>query len=145
MLSSSSSRPATTSSIVPWLCTLPLTAETNTWRSSPDNLVFSAPNGGMIYRTTFLRRVLAPASQQAGIGKVRTHDLRHTAGDLGLKNGATMEDVKAMLGHASIAITIDIYGHRDEDDAQSIQDAMDRAHQVATGRSSPSATMRGSG
>src|SRR5688572_22333174 len=99
----------------------------------------------MIYRTTFLRRVLAPAARQAGVGRVRTHDLRHTAGDLALKNGATMEDVKAMLGHSSIAITIDVYGHRDEDDAQSIRDAMDRAHRESPGRSSPIVNMPGSG
>lgn len=85
-----------------------------------------APSGGR--ESQVLRRVLAPAALRAGVGRVRTHDLRHTAGDLWLKNGATMEDVKATLGHSSFAITMDVYGHRDEDDSQSIRDAMDRAH-----------------
>lgn len=46
---------------------------------------------------------------------VRFHDLRHTAGSLMLKAGASIADVKEILGHSSIAVTAAIYLHSYED------------------------------
>jgi len=41
---------------------------------------------------------------------MRIHDLRHTAASLMLGSGATLDDVKRYLGHASIVETSDLYG-----------------------------------
>ena len=48
----------------------------------------------------------------AGITRrVRVHDLRHTYVSLALQRGVPLMVVSRQLGHASIAITADIYGH----------------------------------
>ena len=46
---------------------------------------------------------------------IRFHDLRHSAGSLMLKAGASIADVKEILGHSSIAVTAAIYLHSYED------------------------------
>jgi integrase len=42
---------------------------------------------------------------------VRFHDLRHTCATLLLTKGVHPKIVSEMLGHSSIAITLDIYSH----------------------------------
>ena len=42
---------------------------------------------------------------------MRFHDLRHTAATLLLSRGVNPKIVSEMLGHATIAITLDIYSH----------------------------------
>jgi len=44
-----------------------------------------------------------------GLRHVRFHDLRHTAATLMLESGSRLEEVSQALGHASIAITKDVY------------------------------------
>jgi integrase/recombinase XerD len=52
------------------------------------------------------------------------HSFRHTYATWLLRRGAGMENVKELLGHASIATTIDTYGHLTVEDARrTLQDA----------------------
>lgn len=44
---------------------------------------------------------------------IRFHDLRHTCASLLLSNDSTLKDVQAWLGHSSITMTADVYGHLD--------------------------------
>ena len=48
---------------------------------------------------------------QAGLPKIRFHDLRHTAASLLLNNGIPVIVVSNILGHSKPSITLDIYGH----------------------------------
>ncbi len=50
-------------------------------------------------------------ARQAGLGEFRLHDLRHTHASLILQQGIHPKVVQERLGHASIAITLDIYSH----------------------------------
>jgi integrase len=43
--------------------------------------------------------------------KIRVHDLRHTYASLAIQRGVPLLTVSRQLGHSSIAITADIYGH----------------------------------
>jgi len=43
--------------------------------------------------------------ERAGLGGLKPRDLRHTAAKLLRNNGASIEDVSALLGHRSIATT----------------------------------------
>jgi integrase len=51
------------------------------------------------------------ACSKARIGKWHPHELRHTAASLMLANGVPLQVVSEILGHASIRITSDVYGH----------------------------------
>ena len=42
---------------------------------------------------------------------LRPHDLRHTCASLHIKHGTPPKVLSEMLGHASVAITLDRYGH----------------------------------
>jgi hypothetical protein len=42
---------------------------------------------------------------------IRFHDLRHTAATLLLERGVNPKEVSEMLGHASVAVTLTLYGH----------------------------------
>ena len=46
-----------------------------------------------------------------GLRQIRLHDLRHTFALLLLQQGESVVNVKEQLGHASIQITVDTYGH----------------------------------
>lgn len=51
------------------------------------------------------------ALQTAGLPRVRLHDLRHTAATLLLELGVHPKIVSEMLGHSTIAVTLDLYSH----------------------------------
>jgi integrase len=70
-----------------------------------------------------LRRALATA----GLPIIRFHDLRHTAATILMGGGAHPKVASEMLGHATTAITLDLYSHVSQDMQQSAVDIMDRA------------------
>lgn len=71
------------------------------------------------------RRVLDPACATAGLQGVTPHDLRHTAASLAIASGANVKAVQRMLGHASAAMTLDIYAGLFGDDLDGAADALD--------------------
>ena len=46
-----------------------------------------------------------------GRPELRVHDLRHTAASVWLASGADPKVVQRVLGHATAAMTMDLYGH----------------------------------
>ncbi len=62
-------------------------------------------------RATCINVCSSPAIENAGLRKVRIHDLRHTFASLLIQDGANLAYVKEQLGHSSIAVTVDLYGH----------------------------------
>jgi integrase len=48
---------------------------------------------------------------RAGLRYIRIHDLRHTFASLVIQQGEALAYVKDQMGHASIKITMDVYGH----------------------------------
>jgi integrase len=75
---------------------------------NPDGYVFIDANGQRL-RPDYLTRRLAVLIAEAGLPPVRLHDLRHGAASLALAAGVDLKVVQAMLGHASIVTTADIY------------------------------------
>jgi integrase len=62
--------------------------------------------------------------ERKGLPAVRFHDLRQAAGSIMLKNRVPMHVVSRILGHATIATTVNIYGHVEDealDDAPAAQ------------------------
>jgi|HubBroStandDraft_6_1064221.scaffolds.fasta_scaffold258054_1 integrase len=76
-----------------------------------DELVFRSPDGKILDPDNLYHRIFLPVLAKAGIRRIRLHDLRHTFGSLLLQNGASIIYVKEQMGHSSIQVTVDTYGH----------------------------------
>ena len=59
----------------------------------------------------FWRHVWTPVLDKAGVRHVRIHDARHTYASLMLRRGVPVAYVCRQLGHSSIQVTVDLYGH----------------------------------
>jgi integrase len=78
----------------------------------PDEFVWPAPGGGPMRWTSFMRWHYKPAVKAAGLpASTRAHDLRHTCASLAIRSGASIKAVQKLMGHASAAFTLDVYGH----------------------------------
>lgn len=74
--------------------------------------VFSSPEGVALRRRNFYRREYKPALLAAGLDpRMRFHDLRHTCAALLIGQGAHAKEIQERLGHSTIRLTFDRYGH----------------------------------
>ncbi len=72
--------------------------------------VFDMPSGRPPHPTTIYDD-LAKVAKRARVPRIRVHDLRHLAAALMFASGAHPKTVSTLLGHSSIGITTDLYGH----------------------------------
>jgi integrase len=70
-------------------------------------------------------RAFQAAVLRAELPRTRFHDLRHAAATFLLAQGMTLEDVKNLLGHSSITLTSNTYGHELEQRQREVARAMD--------------------
>ena len=98
--------------------TVPLVAELvpiiDRWSAGkePQAWLFAAPGGGPLRESNWKRSVGWRAARvAAGVPDVRVHDLRHTAASQWLAAGADPKVVQRVLGHATAAMTMGLYGH----------------------------------
>jgi integrase len=75
-----------------------------------DDLVFSSIEGQPVDPGT-LTHGFARIARKAGLPHTRFHDLRHTFATLMLLGGVHPKIVCEMLGHSSVAFTLDTYSH----------------------------------
>ncbi len=95
--------------------------------SSPDGLVFTAAGGALLRRSNFRRSAWGPALKAAGLDPgVRVHDLRHTCAALLIAQGAHPKAIQARLGHSTIRVTLDRYGHLFPGLDDSLMDGLDQ-------------------
>ena len=107
----------------------------NEWRHTcPEgeaNLVFPNGKGGVDSLPNMHRRGLGPLQVAAGIisdpthPKYGLHSLRHAAASLFIEQGFSPKRVQALMGHSSIQVTFDTYGHlfpsKDDDTVAMLQ------------------------
>ena len=96
---------------------------------SPDTLVFVTARGLPLRHGNFMTRYYKPAVKSAlppHLHGLRFHDLRHTCASLLINPpiSANPKAVMAQLGHTSIQITFDRYGHMYEDYRTEIADRL---------------------
>lgn len=91
-------------------------------------LVFTSEKGTLMNPTNLRERSFAPLLKKAGLPAIRFHDLRHTCATLLLSRNVNPKIVSEMLGHASIAITLDTYSHvlpnMQDSAAKALEDAL---------------------
>jgi integrase len=75
----------------------------------------------------FVRAVRAAQAADRSFPTITPHDLRHTAASLAISAGANVKAVQRMLGHASAAMTLDVYADLFDDDLESVAVAMTKA------------------
>lgn len=73
--------------------------------------VFSSAEGGFLRYDNFRSRVWKPSVAHAGLVGVTFHDLRHTTVPLLVSEGAHLFEAQGWIGHSSIKVTYDTYGH----------------------------------
>jgi integrase len=91
------------------------------WADS--GLVFTTELGGPVDPRNLLR-VIEAAAKAAKIPGVGVHTLRHSAAVSWLEAGVHIKAVADLLGHSSIAITGDVYGHTSDDTARAAVDGL---------------------
>ena len=90
-------------------------------------------DSGHVFATTIgtpieaaaVTRAFRRALERAALPRSRFHDLRHAAATFLLAQGFTLEDVKNLLGHSSITLTSNTYGHVLEQRQEQVASGMD--------------------
>ena len=88
-----------------------------------DQLLFGGAHGEHLRRTRTdgsSRGWFTQAVRRADLPTLTPHDLRHTAASLSIQAGANVKAVQRMLGHASAAMTLDVYADLFDDDLDSV-------------------------
>lgn len=101
----------------------------------PDGFLFSAGAMPLPYPHAtsgwFAKAVRGAQLVDSTIPAVTPHDLRHTAASLAVSSGANVKAVQRMLGHASAAMTLDVYADLFDDDLDAVAKAMSAARKTA--------------
>ncbi len=101
---------------------------------TPDDILFPGREGGHLRRPNSgetKRSWLKTAIRVSGLPSLTVHELRHTAASLSVQAGANVKAVQRMLGHASAAMTLDVYSDLFDDDLDVVADALDKARAEA--------------
>ena len=75
------------------------------------NLVFPSQEGKPMDSHNMVNRHFHPALKRAKLRRIRFHDLRHTYAALLIDQEENPKYIQTQMGHASISITMDVYGH----------------------------------
>jgi integrase len=110
-----------------------LRAYQKTIQEDQEALVFTSPKGSPLRVSNFRRRVWWPSLERAGLPhELRIHDLRHTCATMLISRGVHPKAIQHHLGHASIDITMNRYGHLLPDQFNDLAAQLDAAHGLAT-------------
>jgi len=96
----------------------------------PSALVFDDGYGGYqrrVHASENERTRWVAAMRKAGVERMVLHDLRHTAASLAVSAGANVKAVQRMLGHASAAMTLDVYSDLFDEDLEAVAERLDLA------------------
>lgn len=100
--------------------------------SGRNELVFAAPEGGVLRNRNARRSWFNAAAAAIGEPGLTPHELRHTAASLAVSAGGNVKAVQRMLGHASAAMTLDRYADLFDDDLDAVADRLDGIRESLT-------------
>jgi integrase len=114
-------------------------------------LVFTSPRGEVLNDDNFRHRVFRPAVRRTKLTSFRFHDLRHTYAALMVAAGAHPKYLQAQMGHSSIRVTLDLYGHLFPDANRGVLESLDaltapsRPHRANAPKTTPKEKVPASG
>lgn len=101
----------------------------------PGERIWSAPRGGYVPRPNAREGYWQRAIAASGVPRVTPHELRHTAASLAVQSGANVKVVQRMLGHASAAMTLDVYADLFDEDFDALIEAVNSVAGTQNGTS----------
>lgn len=105
--------------------TLPKVAQVHLSAGKKTDYVFTSPHGHPVRLKNWRDRFFYPAVEAADLGHLRPHDMRHTCAALLIESGAQPLEVSRVLGHTSVAFTLDRYGHLFDDWGDAVSNRLD--------------------
>jgi integrase len=87
------------------------------------DFVFTTQTGSPLDPRNIYRTCVG-ITERAGLGRWHPHELRHSAASIMLAAGVPIEVVSNILGHSSIRVTADVYGHILDPQRQQAAEAM---------------------
>ncbi len=108
-----------------------LEAAANGWKQVPE-WVFCNEVGGLLDPDNLRKLVFYGLLRASGLRRIRFHDLRHTFASLLLQQGESPVYVKEQMGHSSIQVTVDLYGHLIPGGNKQAVDRLDTSGQVSS-------------
>lgn len=103
--------------------------------------VFSNEEGKILDPDNLRHRIFYKALEKAELRRVRLHDLRHTFCSRLIANGESLAYVRDQMGHSSIQVTVDLYGHLVPGSNKQAVDRLDEPVELAQIEAEP-ATIR---
>jgi integrase len=94
--------------LVPFLAALPYRGD---FAGKDDHLVFPREDGLTPFSDTALRDRCVPQWEAAGLEPIGLHEARHTYASLMIAAGVNIKTISEWMGHSSVTITLDRYGH----------------------------------
>ena len=124
----------------------PLTLHLAARAKDPDAFVFTAMHGGPLRQGNFYRRYFKPAvftALPSHLHRLRFHDLRHTCAALLINPpvSANPKVVQTRLGHSSIQVTFDRYGHLFPGWDEQLNERLEAVHREARPAATASVTV----
>lgn len=97
-----------------------------------DDLIWPSRSGGYLAppsaHDSWLSGAVARCQKNdKAFPRITAHALRHTAASLAISSGANVKVVQRMLGHASAAMTLDVYTDLFDDDLTAVADRLDES------------------
>ena len=83
--------------------------DSDSWQDH--GLVFPSLLGTPTNSKNLYYRSFKPILKRAGLPDIRFHELRHTCATIRSMKGQHLKQVQELLGHSSVAITLDLYSH----------------------------------
>jgi integrase len=100
--------------------------------SAPGDLVVGRSTGDRPFNDTTVAQRAGKAWQRAGLAPITLHEARHTFASLMIAAGVNAKALSTYMGHTSVTVTYDRYGHLmpgNEDEAAALLDAyLERAN-----------------
>ena len=100
----------------------------------PDDLLFPTSTGAVQRNRSARIACFDAAATAAGQKGLAPHELRHSAASRAVAAAASVEAVQRMLGHASAAMTLDVYADLFDDELDEVADRLEAMRAGVAGR-----------